>query len=67
MQSLNELIAHSIECVYASLLIRKQEETVCFVGNNLFYHEYIYTIRMEHQIIIIMSVLVMVIKLNKHR
>jgi hypothetical protein len=41
MQSLNELIAHSIECVYASLLIRKQEETVCFIGNNLFYHEYI--------------------------
>lgn len=29
MQSLNELIAHSIECIHASLLIRKQGETVC--------------------------------------
>jgi len=27
MQSLNELIAHAIECVHASLLIRKQGET----------------------------------------
>jgi replication factor A2 len=34
MQSLNELIAHSIECVYASLLIRKQEETNGTSDNN---------------------------------
>lgn len=28
MQSLNELIAHSIECVHASMSIRKQGELV---------------------------------------
>ncbi len=42
MQSLNELIAHSIECVHASLVIRKQEELVCFIENHFFYHEYLY-------------------------
>jgi hypothetical protein len=31
MQSLNELITHSIECVHASILIRKQEATVCVI------------------------------------
>jgi hypothetical protein len=36
MQSLNELIAHSIECVHASLLIRKQGEIVCLIKNYLF-------------------------------
>jgi hypothetical protein len=29
MQSLNELIAHNIECVHASMSIRKQGELVC--------------------------------------
>jgi hypothetical protein len=31
MQSLNELIAHSIECVHASMSIRKQGELVCII------------------------------------
>lgn len=30
MQSLNELIAHSIECIHASMTIRKQGEIVNF-------------------------------------
>jgi hypothetical protein len=30
MQSLNELIAHSIECIHASMSIRKQGELVSF-------------------------------------
>jgi hypothetical protein len=29
MKSLNELIAHSIECVHGSIIIRKQGELVC--------------------------------------
>jgi hypothetical protein len=33
MQSLNELIAHSIECVHASMSIRKQGENVCLIKN----------------------------------
>ena len=28
MQSLNELVAHTIECVHASISIRKQNEVV---------------------------------------
>ncbi len=32
MQSLNELIAHSIECVHASMSIRKQGESVCLIN-----------------------------------
>ncbi len=40
MQSLNELIAHSIECVHASLLIRKQGEIVCLIKNYLFNIEF---------------------------
>ncbi len=31
IQSLNELIAHSIECVHASISIRKQGDIVCLI------------------------------------
>jgi hypothetical protein len=34
MQSLNELIAHSIECIHASMSIRKQGESGIGMGTN---------------------------------
>jgi hypothetical protein len=34
MQSLNELIAHNIECLHASMSIRKQGEIVCSIEND---------------------------------
>jgi hypothetical protein len=63
MQSLNELIAHQIECIHASLLIRKQGEIVYLIQNNLFDIKFLCIIRVK-QITIIS---VVVIKLNKHQ
>lgn len=37
MQSLNELIAHNIECIHASLSIRKQSESVCWMWKSFFF------------------------------
>jgi len=39
MQSLNELIAHNIECVHASMSIRKQGENVYLIKNDLILYE----------------------------
>jgi len=38
MQSLNELIAHSIECVHASISIRKQGEIVCLIKKSFIFY-----------------------------
>ncbi|CAF0716478.1 unnamed protein product [Adineta steineri] len=35
MQTLNELIAHSLECIHASMFIRKQEQMINGTNNNI--------------------------------
>ena len=65
MQSLNELIAHSIECVHASMSIRKQGESVRF-NEALFDHRNISSFRME-EVIQQTTIALVVVRINKHQ
>ena len=68
MQSLNELIAHSIECVHASMSIRKQGELVCSTSlySIIEIGSLSIWIRME-QVWQRITIVLVLVKVNKHQ